>query len=611
MAAMAEALRWTQMVAFAVVGAWSVASWLRHRRPTYAWLAVTFGSLAAVAISGPILDQLEGVLPEAVAAGFSRALIAVLAAFPYALLRLLDSFDPVGAVVRRVVGAYALAVGVAALVVAVPDPGDPWPASFTVFALALVGSWVVVLPAVAWRFWRASAGRPSVARRRLRCLAAGVVTLAIALVLIAARGGDPNLPAELVSQIVALVAAGLLLLGTVPPPWLRSLWRQPEEAALHRAALGLMAATTPREVAGVLVPHLRAVVAARGIAVVHRARVLAEDGRADAAHALRVAAGSPTGVAPAETVDWDGADVRVVRQPMTDGAIVVWTDATTPFVGDDERRLLTRTALLADLALQRAELLASEREARIELAEANEELESFVYSASHDLKSPLIAMLGYVDVLTEEHGDALGGDAAFYLERLVTNGRYMEALIRDLLELSRIGRLQTVREEVDLDALLRSLEAELVARHPHLRVELDPLPVLWGNSTRMRQLFANLLDNSVRHGRKDGVHVEVRARPTEDRGVELVVGDDGPGIPEAYRERVFGVFERLDGDDRGGTGIGLAICRKVVETLDGHIWLGDHDGGARFHIRFPAEAVASHVGSTHDVSQPDDEGALT
>lgn len=610
MAAIAEVLRWTQMVAFAGVGVWAVSSWLRHRRPTYAWLAVTFGSLAAVAVSGPILEQLEPVLPGIVADGLSRVLIAVLAAFPYALLRLLDSFDPVRAILRRLVGASALAIGVVALGVALPDPGGAWSTGFTLFALGLVGSWVVVLPAVAWRFWRTSAGRPSVARRRLRCLSAAVVTLAIALVLLAAQG-EPSLTSELISQVTALTAAVLLVLGAVPPPWLRSLWRQPEEEALHRAALGLMAATHPDEVAGVLVPHLRAVVAARGVAVVHRSRLLALDGRAGAAHALRVASGSPAGVAPAETVDWDGAEIRVVRQPLTDGAVVVWTDAITPFVGDDERRLLTRTALLADLALQRTELLTSEREARVELAEANEELESFVYSASHDLKSPLIAMLGYIDVLTEEHGGQLDGDAAFYLQRLVANGRYMESLIRDLLELSRIGRVQTVREEVDLDALLGSLAEELTARHPRLQLERDPLPVLWGNGTRLRQLFVNLLDNAVRHGPEDGVRIEIRADAVAGGGVEIVVADDGPGVPEAYHERVFGVFERLDGDDRGGTGIGLAICRKVVETLAGRIWLGPGEGGARFHIRFPPEVVVGHRHATEDVSERSDQEVLT
>lgn len=610
MAAITEVLRWTQMVAFAVVGAWAVASWLRHRRPAYVWLAVTFGSLAAVAVSGPVLDQLEGVLPVGVADALGRVLIAILAAFPYALLRLLDTFDPVGGVVRRVVGAYALVVGGTALVVAIPEPADGWSTSFTVFALALVGSWVVVLPGVAWRFWRVSAGRPSVARRRLRCLAAAVVALVVALVLMAAQGGTPSVPTELLSQVSALAAATLLVLGAVPPRWLRASWRQPEEVALHGAALGLMAATTPDEVAAVLVPHLRAVVAARGVAVVHRSRLLAQDGRADAAYALRTAAGSP-GVAPPETVEAGAAGVRVVRQPLTDGAIVVWTDALTPFVGDDERRLLTRTALLADLALQRAELLASERRARVELAEANEELESFVYSASHDLKSPLIAMLGYIDVLTQEHGPRLEGDATFYLQRLVANGRYMESLIRDLLELSRIGRVQTVREEVDLEELVGSVVEELTARHPQLHLERDPLPVLRGNQTRLRQLFVNLLDNAVRHGPEERVHVEVRVAGVDGGGVEIVVGDDGPGIPEAYRERVFGVFERLDGDDRGGTGIGLAICRKVVETLGGRIWLGADEGGARFHIRLPADAVVTHVLSTGDRSDRTDQEVLT
>jgi hypothetical protein len=140
------------------------------------------------------------------------------------------------------------------------------------------------------------------------------------------------------------LAAALFLLGFVPPTTLRRLWRRREEDELHQAALGLLAATTSQDIADVLLPHLRAVVAARGVALVHGGQLL-----------------GATGVSPGEAAAAvHTAPADALTSPLDNGAIHVWTDRFTPFFGDEELDLLERIGLLADLALDRAALLVSE-----------------------------------------------------------------------------------------------------------------------------------------------------------------------------------------------------------------------------------------------------------
>jgi signal transduction histidine kinase len=137
--------------------------------------------------------------------------------------------------------------------------------------------------------------------------------------------------------------------------------------------------------------------------------------------------------------------------------------------------------------------------------------------------------------------------------------------------------------------------------HPDVVVDAGELPVVWMNPLRARELFTNLIENAVEHGRRNDLTVRVRARAA-DRGHVLVsVADDGVGIPMAYRERVFGIFERLDAgvDHASGTGIGLAICQKIVEQAGGTIAIVDAPAGAAFELRLPlASATAIPAAGT-------------
>jgi signal transduction histidine kinase len=568
-----DVLRWAQNAAFVTVALWALARFRRDGDDQTRWVAATFGALGTTVVIGALSQLAFAGEPPS---WLQRVSVVVLLSFPYLLVRFLGTFEPVPSAAQRTLGWVVLAQVVAGAVVPLDaEEVGAMPSARAVFVVVVVGTWLVALPYVGVRFWRAGRGRPTLVRRRLRLLGVAVVALSLALLLAAAGSGEAGDPVAIVTQTMALASALSFVLGFATPRGLRRWWRQEEERQLYDAAVSLLSTTSVDEVAAVLLPRLRRVVSARAAALVHRGGLVAADGLGEGEE-RELRAGQLTGGR---------------RTELTRGVLLVWVDPYAPFFGAGEREVLERTGLLADLALHRAELLASEQAARRSLEETNTELESFVYSASHDLKSPLIAMLSYVDLLSTEHRDALGEEGRWYLERMASNGEYMESLIQDLLELSRVGRMETQPERVELASTVGTVAGEVVGQHPGFTAELGALPVVWMNGVRARQLFANLLENAAKHGGGEAVRVEVRAEEGPDGAVVVSVIDDGPGVPAAYRERVFGVFERLETDAGTGTGIGLAICRKIVEGLGGRIWLADRDDGAEFRVSFPPDVV--------------------
>lgn len=227
------------------------------------------------------------------------------------------------------------------------------------------------------------------------------------------------------------------------------------------------------------------------------------------------------------------------------------------------------------------------------LESTNLELEALVYRVSHDLKSPLVALLGYLDYFTRDFGASLPDEARHSLDRMSASGAYMLALVHGLLELSQTGCAESDADAVDLGRLVADVAAEVGAGHHDVSLEVASLPLLWMNPVRARQLLTNLITNAAEHAGRPHVTVSVDAETEPDGAVVLVVADDGPGIAPEHRERVFGVFERLGDEDRPAhaTGIGLAICRRITEGVGGSIWLADAPSGTRVCVRFPAETV--------------------
>jgi PAS domain S-box-containing protein len=235
-----------------------------------------------------------------------------------------------------------------------------------------------------------------------------------------------------------------------------------------------------------------------------------------------------------------------------------------------------------------ADLAAASRE----LERANAELETLVYSASHDLKSPMVSLLGYLEYLRLDFGEALGREGNRYLDRMADSTMYMQQLIHDLIDLSRVGRSGVEPIEVDLGRLVRAIAEDAGAANPGVELRVGRLPQVTGDPVGFRQLFTNLLENAVRHGGRPDLVVVVDGRDRPGGAVELSVRDNGLGIPAEHRERVFGVFERLEGPSTGaGTGMGLAICRKIVEVLGGSIAITG-DRGTDVRVLLPAAVGA-------------------
>jgi len=235
-----------------------------------------------------------------------------------------------------------------------------------------------------------------------------------------------------------------------------------------------------------------------------------------------------------------------------------------------------------------ADAFSRERLARVGAERANQELESFVYTVSHDLNSPLISVLGYVDLFEADFGSSLPDEGKFYLERIKASSTYMQSLIRSLLELSRVGRVQTEPDDVDVDQLIGDITNEIRVSHPEVAVEVEQgLPHIFMNPLRARQLLANLVQNAVKYAKRPDVRIRVAGETGGHGLVTLSVADNGPGIAEEHRERVFGVFERLD-NTQEGTGIGLAVCKRIVETSGGRIWIADSETGTDMRISVPA-----------------------
>jgi PAS domain S-box-containing protein len=209
-----------------------------------------------------------------------------------------------------------------------------------------------------------------------------------------------------------------------------------------------------------------------------------------------------------------------------------------------------------------------------ELTRSNKELEDFAYVASHDLQEPLRKIQAFGNLLLAEYGDSLGLEGADYLKRMHSAANRMSTLIADLLAFSRVTRTEQRWQPVSLAQTLVDVTSDLETRinDTHARLKVGKLPVVMADPTHMRQLFQNLVGNAVKF-HQPGVPPVVSIRSKlKNGGYEITVADNGIGFDEKYLDRIFAVFQRLHERSKyEGTGIGLAVCRKIVERYGGTI----------------------------------------
>ncbi|HEY9618819.1 MAG TPA: ATP-binding protein [Crinalium sp.] len=258
-----------------------------------------------------------------------------------------------------------------------------------------------------------------------------------------------------------------------------------------------------------------------------------------------------------------------------------------------ETELLKQLADQIGIALTQAQLLEQETRQREELARSNVELQQFAYVASHDLQEPLRMVTSYLQLLERRYKDKLDADAHDFIGFAVDGASRMKTLIQDLLTYSRVGTHGKPFERVNCSAVVERAIANLkiAIEENNAIVTCNLLPNVIGDASQLGQLFQNLLSNAIKFRRTDVVPQIYIGADEQATAWQFYVRDNGIGIEAEYAERIFVIFQRLHGrTEYPGTGIGLAVCKKIVERHGGQIWIQSELGmGTTFYFTLPKQ----------------------
>jgi signal transduction histidine kinase/DNA-binding response OmpR family regulator len=286
------------------------------------------------------------------------------------------------------------------------------------------------------------------------------------------------------------------------------------------------------------------------------------------------------------------------RRNIVVGVLLFGHSSETPF-SEREERVVASLASQASIAIDNARLfvMAEQERSRLEVARqalqrSNDELRQFAYVASHDLQEPLRTVASFTQLLVSRYREIGAAEADEFVSLIVDGVERMSVLIHDLLEYSHTGVQKTLPSEPAaaesaLEEVLFSLSAAI--QESGATITHDPLPEVWLESRSLVQLLQNLIGNAIKYRGRDPLHVHVSAELTGEEW-HFSVTDNGIGIAPQYHSRIFGIFKRLHGKEIPGTGIGLAICQRIVEWHGGRIWVDSELGsGAVFHFTLAKE----------------------
>jgi signal transduction histidine kinase len=620
---------------FALVFLRSFVTYLRHRDPMGRDLTLVFAPFTLL-LALEVVRRVQGAAELPVLVGYVA--VTALLAQPYLTMRLVRTVRPVpGWAMRVASGTF--------VVTTVPfyflDQRDVRLVQLVTLAVVL-GFFAVQVAAATLL---AGEARRRTGAPRVRLVLAAAATAALGLCLLVAGAGATRQAGSL--QVVVRVLAVLSGVGYVvafmPPRWLRRMWAGGAAYLIHHRMANAPAAETPADIwrryaatvrdasgaaaAVVLLPTDAGVecVARSGDAPGGELTTTVADLRQVMNRtqpvAVPAAAESPllsyAGRCGARTL----VAVPVQLPTSGQGALVLLSRRHPMFVEDDARLLADLGAHAAILAERGAaaeavralnallEQRVEERTAELRIAQAaledvnhqleaqntvlarsNEELQRFAYVASHDLQEPLRKIISFSGLLVERMSGSLDQDTQMYVDRIVGSASRMKRLIEDLLMFSRTGGAAE-RRPVDCTLALRSVldSLALALAETGARVTYGDLPIVLANQTQIEQLMQNLIGNALKYRAEAEPRVHVAAEELDGQW-RLTITDNGIGIDMAYAERIFQVFQRLHPRGRyEGTGIGLAVCKRIVESNGGRIGVESAPGaGSKFWFVLPA-----------------------
>ncbi len=278
---------------------------------------------------------------------------------------------------------------------------------------------------------------------------------------------------------------------------------------------------------------------------------------------------------------------------------IVWPDGTTRYIQgnayllkDEDNKPLHLIGVNYDITDR---VLAEQNLQKMneDLTRSNSELERFAYVASHDLQEPLRMVTSYLQLLERRYKDRLDGDAIEFINYAVDGSSRMKTLINDLLAYSRVGTRGNELKRTDFDKVMQRVLATLktITDETHAEITFDPMPTIMADETQIEQLFQNLIGNAIKFQGEDAPKIHVGVQK-DDQSWLFSVRDNGIGIDPQFYDRIFIIFQRLHNREKyEGTGIGLAISKRIVERHGGRIWIESEQGkGSTFYFTLPIVA---------------------
>ena len=588
----AELVRLVTNAVFLVVFVGALRTALRERSRTSIDATILFGALAFVIAQSQIAALLGTQLPAAL--GIVSAVLFL--SLPYLQLRLVDDFAGVPPLLLRVC-LGALVAGFAAVVIGLLKIVEIPAAVAVVVALALVYfvGFCAYAGVVLIREARQAKG---VARHRMTAAAGGA--LALSLTLIAALTTTIVGPAasSVASMVLSLCSALAYLVAFAPPILLKRAWREP---AL-RSFLTRAAAISPHDPPQTILHGLEVAIARAAPGQATRIGLIDEKSQALAIgddDELLASAEIMAAVLASQTPRFvRTAAGATLAAPITGrgrriGVLAV-IGRRAPLFASDDLDLVQLLAEQAAIVLDGARLYGDLASANRDLSQATKVKSEFLANMSHELRTPLNAILGFSGLLTEQLNGSMNDKQKRFLRNIHEAGEHLLELINDVLDLSRVeaGKLELRPEVLTLDVLLEPVSAAgrtgAQAKGVLYTTEVPAAAPIFLDPTRVRQVLFNLVSNAVKFTPAGG-RVTLRAA-AEGREMRFEVADTGIGIPEGARGRMFGVFERFHEGrtEAAGTGLGLALTKRLVEQMSGSIDFESEEGkGTTFRVRLP------------------------